>query len=94
MTTSGAYEDTRTTGHGASFLVCGFEQIDTPGCYIDNRTGTLMRVPKDGVVSGRSPVIELVSKEAWVVTRISEDPYLPVTKARMIASNLDLKVNF
>jgi len=28
------------------------------------------------------------------VTRISDDPYLPMTKARMIAADLDLPVNF
>ena len=28
------------------------------------------------------------------VTKLSDDPYLPLTKARMIAANNDLVVNF
>jgi hypothetical protein len=29
-----------------------------------------------------------------MVTRISDDPYVSLTKARMIAADLDLPVNF
>ena len=73
---------------------CPFDQIDSPGLYIEHRSGALLRVPADGVVRGRSPVIEAVTHEPWVVTKISEDPFLALTKARMIAADLDLYVNF
>lgn len=78
----------------ASFHTCTFDQIETPGTYVENRTGTLLRVPEDALAPGRSPRIEIVADEAWVVTRLSEDPYLPLTKARMVAADLDIPVNF
>jgi len=73
---------------------CEFGEVDAPGLYVENRTGTLLRIPDDGIAPGRSPVIQAVARHPWVVTRISEDPYLSLTKARMIAANLDLDVNF
>jgi hypothetical protein len=38
--------------------------------------------------------MEIVANEPWVVKRLSDDPYVPLTKARMIAADLDLPVNF
>ena len=77
-----------------SLHTCNFDQIETPGTYVDTRTGTLLRVPEDALAPGRSPRIEIVAHEPWTVTRVSEDPYIPLTKARMIAADLDLPVNF
>jgi hypothetical protein len=71
-----------------------FEAITQPGCYLSNWTGHLIRVPDDGLKAGRSPVIDIRGKEAMFVTKLSDDPYLTLTKARMIAADLDLSVNF
>jgi len=38
--------------------------------------------------------MEILGKDDPHVTKISTNPFLPVTKARMIASDLDLEVNF
>ena len=59
-----------------------------------NWSGHLLRVPPDSLKEGRSPTIELMSNEDTTVTRISENPYIPVSKARMVAADLDLHVNF
>jgi len=77
-----------------SLHTCNFDQIETPGTYVECRTGTLLRLPDDALAPGRSPRIEIMSHEPWTVTRLSDDPYMPVTKARMIAADLDLPVNF
>jgi hypothetical protein len=77
-----------------SLHTCNFDQIETPGTYVECRTGTLLRVPDDALAPGRSPRIEIVAHEPWMVTRLSDDPYVPLTKARMIAADLDLPVNF
>jgi hypothetical protein len=71
-----------------------FESIQEPGCYICNWTGHLLRVPEDGVAPGRSPLLNILGAEPLVVTKISENPYLTVTKAKMIAANIDVNVNF
>ena len=75
--------------------VCGpFEKITFPGCFVLNRTGDLFRVSEEALAAGHSPTIDIVSKDAWLVTKISSDPYLPLNKARTIAADMDLFVNF
>lgn len=71
-----------------------FGEIDTPGTYLSNWSGHLVRVPEDGVKQGRSPVIEICGKEPMLLTRLSNDPFIGLTKARMLAADLDLPVNF
>ncbi len=78
-------------GVGTTF---GFDQIESPGAYVCNWSGHLLRIPEDGVKAGRSPIIGLVATEPPTVTRISPDPFISLTKARMVASNLDLPVRF
>ena len=74
--------------------VIPFEAISEPGCYVCNWSGHLCRVPEDGVAPGRSPLINIVGNEQLMVTKISENPYIPLTKAKMLACNFDLNVNF
>ena len=71
-----------------------FTEINSPGAYLANWTGHLIRVPDDGVKQGRSPVIEILGKEPMLLTRLSNDPFIGMTKARMLAADLDLPVNF
>jgi hypothetical protein len=71
-----------------------FEQINEPGCYVCNWSGHLLRVPEDGIAPGRSPKLNFVSDQPLFVTKICDDPYMTMTKARMVASNWDINVNF
>ena len=71
-----------------------FDSIQEPGCYICNWNGHLVRIPEDGVTPGRSPMISIIGAEPLYVTKISENPFVTVTKARLLASNFDLPVNF
>ncbi len=71
-----------------------FENINEPGCYVCNWSGHLLRVPDDGVAPGRSPLINVIGTETLYVTKISDNPFIPLTKARMMASNYDINVNF
>jgi len=71
-----------------------FDKINEPGCYVCNWTGHLLRVPDDGIAPGRSPLINVIGNEPLFVTKISDNPFIPLTKARMVACNLDIAVNF
>ena len=71
-----------------------FESMSSPGTYYSNWSGHLIRIPEDALQPGRSPVVEIRGKEPMIVTRLSEDPFLCISKARMIAADLDLAVNF
>jgi len=71
-----------------------FDAIQEPGCYICNWSGHLLRVPEDGVAPGRSPLINMLGTEPLYVTKVADNPYIPLTKARMLACNFDINVNF
>ena len=71
-----------------------FDCINEPGAYVCNWSGHLLRVPPDGVAPGRSPLINLCGPDQLFVTKISTNPFVTVTKARMVASNFDVAVNF
>lgn len=71
-----------------------FAEITSPGSYVFHETGDLCRVPEDALVAGRSPLIDFVSKTPKMVTKISDDPWIPVSKARQLASDADLFIDF
>lgn len=71
-----------------------FEAINEPGCYICNWSGHLLRVPADAIQPGRSPLVSMKGIDTPFVTKISNDPFLPVTRARMLTADLDVTVNF
>ena len=71
-----------------------FDAIHEPGCYVCNWSGHLLRVPEDGVAAGRSPLINIIGNDPLFVTKLSDNPFITITKAKMIASNLDCSVNF
>ena len=71
-----------------------WDNICEPGTYVCNWSGHLLRVPEDGVTPGRSPLVSIVGQEALYVTKICDDPFVPLTKARLLASNFDIMVNF
>ncbi len=86
--------ETHTEGLEMLGISGPFERISQPGCFVLNRTGDLVRIPDDALVEGRSPTIDVVSREPWHMTKISNDPYLPLRKARAVAADMDLQINF
>lgn len=90
-TSTGGQKFTNTAGFGQ---VLPFGSICEPGTYVCNWSGHLMRVPEDAVTPGRSPTINIVGPTELFVTKISDNPFVPVTKARLLACNLDVAVNF
>jgi len=82
-------EDTSTIG--SEFR---FEALNEPGCYVSNWSGHLIRVPDEALKPGHSPLIEIKGKESMIVTKLSNDPYLAISKARLVAADLDAVVEF
>ncbi len=87
-----------TRGVNQASKGCGaqvpFESINEPGCYVSNWTGHLVRVPEDAIKPGRSPLMSITGTETLFVTKISCDPFLAISKARMLAADCDVAVNF
>ncbi|MBN2562071.1 MAG: hypothetical protein JXQ75_14190 [Phycisphaerae bacterium] len=71
-----------------------FDAINEPGTYVCNWSGHLLRVPADSIKVGRSPLMNLTGTHPLYVCKISNDPFIPLTKARMLAANYDWPVNF
>ncbi len=96
MTTGKNVSQTATQGNFTT--QCGtcvpFGSLQEPGAYICNWSGHLLRVPEDGVAPGRSPMISILGIEPLFVTKINDNPFVTLTKARLLAANLDLPVNF
>ena len=82
-----------TTREGLGMQV-PFEAINDPGCYVCNWSGHLLRIPEDGIKPGRSPLLSITARDPLFVTKISDNPFIPVSKARMVAADCDVNVNF
>ena len=75
------------------FLSIPFHDINLPGVYVTQR-GEMFRVPSEALAEGRSPLLVWESVEGSIVSRISEDPYTPISKCRQLAADADINVNF
>ncbi len=72
-----------------------FDVIHDPGAYICNWSGHLLRIHSAGLdPEHESSPINLVGSEPLLVTKISDNPYIAVGRARSIATGLALAVNF
>ncbi len=81
----------RTSGGGSTLPL---DSINAPGAYVCAWSGHLLRVPEDGVSPDRSPTLDMVGSKPLLVTKISDNPFVALTKARLLASDFDIHVNF
>lgn len=85
-------DESREFGDGLA--VMRFSEIDAPGTYLVEPLGWLLRVPPDALVVGRSPSVSLTAKEPVSVSRISHDPWIPISRAKAIAAQHARVVGF
>jgi len=71
-----------------------FDTIASPGTYVCNWSGHLLRVPRGSVRAGQSVGLNIVGREPLTVTKISDDPDLPLTQARALAAELGPNAGF
>lgn len=71
-----------------------FDFLHEAGAYVCNWSGHLLRVPDGAIEGGRSLRMSFTSKEPLYVTKVSNDPFVPVTRARLAAADFDQPVNF
>ncbi len=70
------------------------EEIAEPGAYVCHCCGDLIRVVDALTLPGDEAFIQEHGGQAVRVSRLSDDPFVPITWARMEAANLDLRVSF
>ncbi len=90
-TTTSAVHTASLESVGASFPL---DAISTPGAYVCNWSGHLLRVPREAVSGGRTPSFNIVGTEPLTVTKISDDPNVPLRFAKRTAQELALRVTF
>jgi hypothetical protein len=71
-----------------------FDAAHDPGAYVCNWSGHLLRVPGMEPDRSRPPPLNLVGPEPLFVTKISDNPLVPVQQARSLAAEFALDVNF
>ncbi len=86
---------TASQGHRSSRLQeMSWNDIEHPGCYLIVNSGDLVRVPKDALAPGHSPLISITSTGGTRVARLSDDPGEPISTLRAFAADNDYFVNF
>jgi hypothetical protein len=70
------------------------DTVASPGAYVCNWSGHLLRVPQRGLTTGGELALNMVGGQPLTVTKISEDPDLPLAQARGLAWSLGLSVGF
>ncbi len=71
-----------------------FDTIKSPGTYVCNWSGHLMRIPERTVVPGEALTLNIVGHEPLTVTKISDDPRVPLAEARTLATGMGISVGF
>jgi hypothetical protein len=70
------------------------DTVMSPGAYVCNWSGHLLRVPPRGLMPGGALTLNIVGGEPLTVTKICDDPDVPVPEARGLAWCLGLSVGF
>ena len=87
-------ESQQTERNSASHPEVSWDDLDTPGFYVSRSTGNGYRVPAEALIKGASPVIEQVSSKPSRLVKISDNPFIPLIKARNLAANCNIEPNF
>jgi hypothetical protein len=80
--------------HRTSLAQTTWEELREPGAYVEEGSGDLFRVPQEALVTGCSPIISRVSNGASRLVRVSDNPSVPLLKARMVAADHNIEPNF
>jgi hypothetical protein len=80
--------------HRSALLQTTWEELREPGAYVEEGSGDLFRVPQEALITGASPIIARVSSGASRLVRVSENPAVPLMKARMVSADHNIEPNF
>lgn len=71
-----------------------FDGICEPGAYVCNWSGHLLRVPGEALSRGMMPTINIVGDAPLTVTKLSDNPFIALSKAKATALEYRIPVNF
>jgi hypothetical protein len=67
--------------------------LEAPGFYVSRASGN-GRVPAEALIKSTSPVIEQVSAQPSRLVKLSDNPFIPLIKARNLTANYNIEPNF
>lgn len=70
--------------------VQNFENIDTPGVWVDQNTGQMYRIPPEALKPGHSPLIAVPGAKNLV--RLATDFATPTSKVRSVGADHNIFV--
>lgn len=80
---------------GVPIAVKTWNEVNQPGSYVCNDTGRLLRVPVTGLKDGKTPIIEFHGPQGpSKVTRLSDNPLLPIADLRTLSTTAQIKPQF
>ena len=71
-----------------------FDTISSAGAYVCDWSGHLLRVPVRSIPPGQSLKLNIIGSAPLTVTKISDDPDVPLTEARTLAVSLGARPGF
>ena len=80
--------------HRSTLPEISWTELNEPGCYVDTASGDLLRIPKEALLTGASPLVMRESRGASRLRRLSADPFMTTVKARLICAQHNIKPNF
>lgn len=75
-------------------MVTAVWNLTQPGAYVCHWSGHLLRVPDGAVRSEGLAAFDMIGHGPLVLTKVSDNPFAPISEARMTAANLDLPIQF
>lgn len=70
------------------------DEVTEPGAFISKGMGDLVRIVQRGVLQEGEELLRKHDDEPVHIMRISNDPFIPISQARLAAANLDIAINF
>ena len=81
----------KTLDAGQTFA---FDAIPSPGAYVCNWSGHLLRIPAEALTRAGQPTVNIIGSNPLTVTKLSNDPFIPLSQAKRAADELHLTVAF
>jgi hypothetical protein len=85
---------TDTSHYLTSGTTVPLDVISSPGTYVCNWSGHLMRIPPASLDRAGHLTLNIIGGQPLTATKISDDPDLPVAEARGLAWSYGLSVGF
>ena len=78
----------------SNLKICPWNQINERGFYVDLQTGKGYRFQNESLSAGHSPTVTSVSDAPQKLVKLSDNPFLTVSDARVIAADNDVTSAF